>query len=532
MDYVIVGAGPAGLQLGYFLARAKREFVILEAGAAVGTFFRTFPRHRKLISINKRHTGSDDPEMNLRNDWNSLLSDEPSLRFTRYSERYFPDAEDFVRYLGDFAKHTDMPIRFNTRAVRVARHPDSGEGFRVTDQAGETYDARHLIVASGVSKPYIPAIPGIENAEFYGSMSVNPSDFTGQRVLILGKGNSAFETADNLIETAAVLHVVGPGSLRLAWRTHFVGHLRAVNNNFLDTYQLKSQNAILDGNVTQIERSGAGYRVTVSFSRANEVKKDLRYDRVLVCTGFRFDASIFDEECRPALVHKDRFPAQTSSFGSTNVPGLHFAGTLMQTRDFKKSTSGFVHGFRYGVRALSRMLEAKNFGVSWPRTEMPADAAVLADAVLARVNRSSALWQQFAFLSDLIVIDRNAMAHYCEELPMDYVKDEFTSESSIFVTTLEYGPDHDRVDPFDIDIGRAAQNDAERALDARYLHPVVRHYRHGVQVAVHHVAENLENDWTDEAAHRRPLRAFFAQELAESSSYAPLNQDGARSQAV
>jgi len=42
--------------------------------------------------------------------------------------------------------------------------------------------------------------------------------------------------------------------LRMAWRSHYVGHLRAVNNNLLDTYQLKSQNALLDGTVERIER--------------------------------------------------------------------------------------------------------------------------------------------------------------------------------------------------------------------------------------------------------------------------------------
>ena len=86
----------------------------------------------------------------------------------------------------------------------------------------------------------------------------------------------------------------------MAWRSHYVGHLRAVNNNLLDTYQLKSQNALLDGTVERIERRDGGYLVTVSFARANEVKKDLRYDRVIVCTGFRFDASIFDPDCRPS----------------------------------------------------------------------------------------------------------------------------------------------------------------------------------------------------------------------------------------
>jgi thioredoxin reductase len=224
--------------------------------------------------------------------------------------------------------------------------------FCATDQKGSTYEAHRLIVASGVSRPFIPAIPGIETAEIYDTVSVDPDDFVDQKVLIIGKGNSAFETADSLIEKAAVVHVAGPNSIKFAWKSHFVGHLRAVNNNLLDTYQLKSQNALLDGNIEKIERSNGSYLVTLSFARANEVKKDISYDRVIVCTGFRFDASIFHSGCRPELTIRDRFPAQTSEWESTNIPDLYFAGTLMQVRDYKKSTCGFIHGFRYGVRAL------------------------------------------------------------------------------------------------------------------------------------------------------------------------------------
>src|SRR6202008_4008812 len=118
--------------------------------------------------------------------------------------------------------------------------------------------------------------------ERYETVPVDPRDFTDQRVLIIGKGNSALETADNLIETAAVIHVAGPSSMRLAWRTHYVGHLRAVNNNFLDTYQLKSQNAILDGTVQSVARDDDGmFTVRFSFFRANEVVKELRYHRVI-----------------------------------------------------------------------------------------------------------------------------------------------------------------------------------------------------------------------------------------------------------
>src|SRR6202047_2262170 len=362
MEYLLIGAGPAGLQLAYFLEQAGRDYLILEAGSAPGTFFGTFPRHRELISSNKRYTGSDDPEFNLRMDWNSLLSDDPALRFTGYSQRYFPLADDLVRYLGDFAAAFHLRIQYGTRVTRITRNGC----FRATDERGNSYEAQRLIVATGVSNPYIPPIPGVETAELYSTVSINPQDFVDQRVLIIGKGNSAFETADNLIETAAAIHVVGPNSLALAWRTHFVGHLRAVNNNFLDTYQLKSQNALLDGNVERIEHGGHSYFVTVSFARANEVRRNLRYDRVIVCTGFRFDASIFADECKPALTIGDRFPGQTSEWEATNVDDLYFAGTPMQVRAYKKSTGGFIHGFRYGVRCLHRMCEKKYYGQHWP----------------------------------------------------------------------------------------------------------------------------------------------------------------------
>lgn len=459
--------------------------------------------------LTKRHTGWTDPEINLRVDWNSLLSDDPTLRFTRYSERYFPTTDELLRYLRDFAESSNLRVRYDTRIVRISK---SG-CYRATDQCGHAYEAERLIVATGVSKPYIPAIPGIETAELYGDVSINPRDFEGQRVLIIGKGNSAFETADNLVETAAVIHVAGPRSIRLAWKTHYVGHLRAVNNNLLDTYQLKSQNALLDGTVQRIDRRDGSYLVTLSFARANEVTKDLRYDRVIVCTGFRFDASIFADDCRPDLTLSDRLPAQTSEWESANVSGLYFAGTLMQVRDYKKSTNAFIHGFRYGVRALHRILEKKYHHIEWPGRHLPAHPDALMEAVIARVNRTSALWQLFAFLCDLIVVGPDGTARYYEELPLDYVHEsDVGATDTYFTITLEYGPDHDKFDPFDVSLGRISQSDAERSSEGRYLHPVVRRYRNRALVAVHHVTENLENEWTA-PTHRDPLRGFFAREL-------------------
>ena len=510
-DYIILGAGPAGLQLAYFMQQSGWDYRVLEQSDGPGDFFRAFPRHRQLISINKRHTGFEDPELRLRMDWNSLLSNEAGPLFTSYSSRFFPPADLMVKYLEDFAKVHELKVEYGASIEHVAKR----NLFTLRSRAGSVYRCRRLIVATGLFRPNLPEIPGIDLADSYGSASVDPEDYLGQRVLVIGKGNSGFETADNLIESAAVVHVAGPRSVQFAWRTHYVGHLRAVNNNLLDAYQLKSQHAVLDGDVLGIEKRDRQFAVQFSFVRANEVQKELVYDRVVVCTGFRFDDSIFDESCRPDLAVRGRLPAQTSAWESVNVKDLFFAGTLMQQRDYRQSTSAFIHGFRYCARSLQRMLAVRYHGTTWPVQKLVPDPRSMMELVIERINRTSALWQMFGFLGDLLICEPGE-ASYLEELPVEYVHESRLGRyASYFIVTLEYGPDHALVDPFDVEVSRVAQDDAERAFDAQYLHPVVRHFARGRLLATHHVAENLENEWNG-AAHREPLEQFFARQLSSA----------------
>lgn len=507
VDYAILGAGPAGLQLGYHLQQAGRDYVILEGGNSPGTFFKRMPRHRKLISVNKVYTGHQDPEINLRWDWNSLLGDDPRLKFSNYSRDYFPDADTMVRYLGDYARLNDLRVECNTRIGRITRR----DGFCLEDQQGRSFACRRLIVATGVTKPYVPPIAGIELAEQYVNVSIDPEEFRDQRVLIIGKGNSAFETADNLIGTAAVIHLASPGFVTFAWKSHFVGKRRAVNNNFLDTYLLKCQNATLEATIENIDRRGKQLEVTISYLRAPGSKATYHYDRVICCTGFRFDNSIFDVSCRPELTIKDRFPAQSSAWESVNVPDLYFAGTLMQVRDYRKTTSGFIHGFRYNVQALARILAMRYHGQPWPCDTLPARPADMTERIIERVNRSSALWQQFGFLGDLAVVsdDRRTVRYY-EGVPVEYAHvSDMVRGRRYYLLTLEYGWS-DEFDPF-VD-QRVAHTDVEHASQSSFLHPIIRGYRGGRMEAEHHIVENLEANWRDETLHVAPLRRFFEEE--------------------
>jgi cation diffusion facilitator CzcD-associated flavoprotein CzcO len=267
VEYLVIGAGPAGLQMGRFLHRAGRDYVILEAGQGPATFFRTFPRHRVL--------STDD---------NSLFDGVP---FSRYSKRSFPDADDLVRYLEDFAR--PLNVRYNTPVS------DLGQ-----------YRARHIVVAIG-KRPHMPSIPGIEHAETYASASTDPTEYAGKRVLIIGRGHSAFETADNIAASARVTHTVG----------------RTV------------QRILKDGDEFVAAIDGSG---------------ELRYDKVIVCTGFRRDTAL-------------------------DVPHAHVL------------TGDSIKAIRHSARALHRTLEAEHHGVPWPHRKLRNRPDSLAATVASRAKQ-------------------------------------------------------------------------------------------------------------------------------------------------
>jgi len=153
LDYLVIGGGPAGLQLGQLLQAAGHGYGSWKAEGRRAPSFRTFPRHRRQISINKVHNGTYDTELNCDG---LRLPGSPRIRllFTRYSKRYFPHADDLVRYLADFAEAFRLDILYNTRAVRIRRT----EGIHRTDQ-----HQRNTVPGAwswhGLTLPHTPDIP-------------------------------------------------------------------------------------------------------------------------------------------------------------------------------------------------------------------------------------------------------------------------------------------------------------------------------------------------------------------------------------
>ena len=491
VDYLIIGAGPAGLQMGYFLSKAGRNYLILEGGQNPGTYFERFPRHDMLLTVNKIYTGYEDPERRLRYDWNSLLSNSEKMLFRHYNKAFLPDRADFVRYLADFANYFDLNIKYETKVRRVSK-PNH---FVVWDEAGNIYKSPRLIMATGVSKPYIPNIEGIELTENYVDCSVDPLDYINQRILILGKGNSAFETANHLLSTARMIHICGPKCVKMAWSSHYKGDLRAVNSAFIDTYHLKNQNNILNANLTKIERRNGELIAHIAYTQAKGQTMQLAYDRILVCTGFRMDTSIFDKTCLPEMDPelKYKYPLMTSEWESVNVEDMYFIGVLMGAKDERKYFSSFISGYRYNIRVLHKLLEQKYQAIELPYELVESNPKQLADLILERVSRASALLLQPGFICDLLIIPQTeGQAQYYQEINVEYVHESSLSQNTQYYTiTLEYGEF-----PKDASLCLERDPDPDEAHQDVYVHPIIRYYSGGEVLREHHIPEVLENDWT------------------------------------
>jgi cation diffusion facilitator CzcD-associated flavoprotein CzcO len=174
---IVIGGGPAGLATARELQRRGVECVVLEQGEEVGNCWVNTYESLRL------HTGKH-------------LSALPGLRFAR-GTGLFPTRHEFVRYLQHYTQHFKLPIELDTCVTRITRNGD----WHVQTNKG-SFQSKALVIATGImSNPIQPNLPGAR--EYRGRLlhSVDyrrPEDFKGQRVLVIGVGNSGGEIASEL----------------------------------------------------------------------------------------------------------------------------------------------------------------------------------------------------------------------------------------------------------------------------------------------------------------------------------------------
>jgi indole-3-pyruvate monooxygenase len=189
---IIIGAGPAGLAVAACLSRAKVPFTLLEREETIGSSWR---RHYDRLHL---HTSKGTSAL-------------PHLPFPRHYPRY-PSRDQVVEYIESYARAFGIEARLGEEVLSAG--PRRG-GWEVQTRTG-SYQAPHLVVATGLNRtPVMPRWPGQESyggTVLHSSEYRNGSDFRGQRVLVVGFGNSGAEIALDLHEHGAcpTIAVRGP----------------------------------------------------------------------------------------------------------------------------------------------------------------------------------------------------------------------------------------------------------------------------------------------------------------------------------
>ena len=491
---VIIGAGPGGLQTAYFLQELGIDYVIIEKGAGPGEFFRSFPRGRRLISLNKIHNGEARGEIQMRWDWNSLLEEEMGEHFKKFDTEYYPEADSMVAYLADFAARHAINILPHTEALRIEKDDDM---FVVTTDSGMVR-GDCLVVTTGTPIPHLPPIPGIEFTEQYADFGGELDKYRNKRVLVIGKGNSAFETAGLLLPLAQSIDLVSPQFLREAARTHFAGDVRSINLTFLDTFFFKQENAVINACISRISRQGDIFTVELAYTEDGEVDEFV-YDNVICCAGFRFDHAPFVSTCQPVTDETTGLPNLTCDWESINVPGMFFAGALTQANDYRGSGSSFVKGLRHNAQVLAKHIAERTGQPQRPRATVAASADAFTADVFARVRSSASLWHLWASLCDVYIFD---LERCCFEVLRD-VPQRRVLEQGLF------GDGHGFVLQF---THANPTNPEERKSfsPVGFIHPMLKLYSGTQQLGESHVLEDVHAKWAKTNRWKAPVLDIFA----------------------
>ncbi|WP_046776628.1 flavin-containing monooxygenase [Streptomyces yangpuensis] len=179
VEAVVIGGGQSGLASADALVRAGLKPVVLEASdRAAGSW----PHYYDSLTLFSP----------------SRFSALPGVPFGGDPDRY-PHRDEVVAYLTRYADRLSADIRTGQRVAAVRAE---GGGFIVELECGTLLSARAVVAASGsFGRPHRPDLPGLETFAgqvLHAADYRSPAPFAGQRVVVVGAGNSAVQIAAEL----------------------------------------------------------------------------------------------------------------------------------------------------------------------------------------------------------------------------------------------------------------------------------------------------------------------------------------------
>lgn len=170
VDVVIIGAGQAALATAYFLRRTGLSFALLDAEEGPGAAW--------------RH-GWDSLALFSPAQWSSLPG------WPMPPADGYPSRDHVIDYLARYEARYELPV---VRPVWVHAVRRQDALFLVEADDGRRWRSRAVVSATGTwRRPHLPAYPGQDGfagVQIHSAHYRCPQSFAGQRVLVVGGGNS------------------------------------------------------------------------------------------------------------------------------------------------------------------------------------------------------------------------------------------------------------------------------------------------------------------------------------------------------
>lgn len=186
-DVVVIGAGQAGLAVGYQLQRLGRRggrapsVVLLDDHPAPGGAWQDLWSTLRLFSP-------------------AAISSLPGWPMPPWRGEGEPDAAHVTAYLAAYEQRYALPAE---RPVRVTAVRSAGERLSVEADDGRRWSARWVVSATGSwRRPFWPRFPGMElfaGAQLHTADYAGAQPWRGRRVLVVGGGNSGAQIAADLV---------------------------------------------------------------------------------------------------------------------------------------------------------------------------------------------------------------------------------------------------------------------------------------------------------------------------------------------
>ena len=244
LDVLIVGCGPAGLSAGLSAIHHKLRYRIIEQEDSLGGAVYHYPRNKITMTAPVQ------------------LAIVGKVKFGEVSK------EKLLEFWTGVVQSTGLQVNFRERLTGIER---DGDGFVVqTDRA--RYSARSVLLAMGRrGTPRKLDVPGEEHSKVVYRL-VDPEQYRGQKVLVVGGGDSALEAAIALAEQ--------PGTrVTLSYRSAAFSRVKAKNRQRLDELRASGgvevllESSVNEIGVREVKIAQGGQ----TLARAN--------DAVIVCAG-------------------------------------------------------------------------------------------------------------------------------------------------------------------------------------------------------------------------------------------------------